>query len=122
MKLCVQRFPDLKKVYVEGPEARAILREVLQDISQDIMIPTMPHTGKIRCRCKDSLREGRNIWSKSDQNGNPHKTATILSMPMKIVGIIKEDGTYEEVGKDQPQKATAVGGADVDADVRNVQT
>lgn len=103
MKLCVQKFPDLKKVTVEGAEAKAVLREVLGDISKDILFPTMPYTGKIRCRCKDRLREGGNIWSKSDQHGNPHKDAIILSMPLKIVGIIKEDGTYEEVGKkDQP--------------------
>lgn len=97
MKLIVQRHPNLKEE-VEGPAARAVLREVLTTISQSILFPVMPHTGIVRRRAIEALKAGRAIWSENDDLGNPSSDATILTMPMKIVGIIKEDGTYEEVG------------------------
>lgn len=99
MKLCVQRPPEHKREYVEGAAARAVLRQVLQEIGSECLIPEMPYTGKIRCRAKDRLKEGGTIWTERNEIGNPTRDSVMLSMPLKIVGIIKEDGTYEAVGE-----------------------
>lgn len=102
MKLLVMK-KDEKKRTVEGAEARAKLKEVLGNISKNLLIPEPPFTGKVRRRALDRLRDGDPIWDANDENGQPHKSATILVMPAKIVGIIKEDGTFEEVkGGDNP--------------------
>lgn len=95
MKLKVKR-PDQDLVEVEGPEARAILRETFRKVSQSILIPEMPYTGVVRCRMKDTLRAGRPISDSVDEHGHPN--GILLMMPPKIIGILHADGKWEKIG------------------------
>lgn len=101
MKLIIHRHPNLKKE-VEGTEARQVLREVLTAIGENILLPIPAAKRKVRTRAVQALQAGRPIWSESDEMGNASRDATILIKPVPIVGIIKEDGTYEEVGETKP--------------------
>ena len=107
MKLIVRRHAK-PETEVTGTEARQVLRSVLHDIGQACLFPVMPHTGVVRRRAVDALKSGRPIWSENDEHGNPTRDATILTMPMKIIGIIKEDGTYEAVGEDDKEEPSPV--------------
>lgn len=97
MRLQVKRYPDYKSVSVEGLEARTVLKEALREIGQAILMPQPPFTGQIRRRALDRLKSGGEIWTEIDEHGYPHK-GTIICMPLQIVGIRHEDGTFEPVG------------------------
>lgn len=97
MKLIVRRNGQQPKE-LEGSEARAALKKMLTDIGNSIMLPEPPFTGIIRRRALDRLRAGDPIWNKQDGVGQVAGDATVIRMPQKIVGILKEDGTFEEAG------------------------
>lgn len=97
MKLSIYRYPEMQREDVTGSRARAELKSALTKIGQCIMMPEPPYTGIVRRRALERLRAGDRVWTSVDRNGQPN--GDVIVMPQKIVGIIKEDGTYEEVGE-----------------------
>lgn len=93
MKLTV--IEKNEKRSVEGPEARTVLKTVLKQIGESILLPIPPHTGVVRRRALDRLREGNAIWGEADQYGQPR--GTILTMPPKVLGILKQDADGNQV-------------------------
>lgn len=81
---------------VEGKEARHLVRDVLRSIGENILLPEPMFKRIVRRRAIEALRASRPIYSTTDDVGQP--AGTIIMMPAKIVGIIKEDGTFEKVG------------------------
>lgn len=94
MKLYVKKYPDYLHQEVSGADARRELKAALHEIGSSILIPEAPHTGIVRRRALDRLRSGDAIWTDRNDLGRPVK-GTIISLPLKILGILKEDGTYE---------------------------
>lgn len=93
MKLSV--IENHTKRSVEGSEARAVLRRVLKGIGEGILLPEPPFTGVVRRRALDRLREGGSIWEHADEHGHPR--GLIVSMPPKVLGILKRDADGNEV-------------------------
>lgn len=108
MKLTV--IEKHEKRSVEGAEARAVLKGVLKQIGENILLPIPPHTGIVRRRALDRLREGSAIWGETDPHGQPR--GTILTMPPKVIGILKtgEDGkqVFEAAEGMDPEEAKAL--------------
>lgn len=104
MKLLVMRRAEPQRT-VAGQEARAVLKAVLKGASQNILLPEPPFTGIVRRRCLERLRENDPIWDMSDENGQPHRNATILFYVHKIKEVILPDGTKVEVEDAEGQKA-----------------
>mgnify|MGYP001346069097 CR=1 FL=1 len=99
MHLKITRPATGKEETVKGKEARTILKQVLSEISKNILIPEPPYTGIVRRRAIDALRNGNSIWTEIDDNGHPLK-GIIVSMPPRIVGIIGTDGVYKSIDGD----------------------
>ena len=87
-----------ERTEAQGPEARNVVRSVLKEIGQSVLLPLPEVSRTVRRRAIDTLRAGRPIWNKLDADGHPHADATIILIPRQIIGIINEDGTYEAVG------------------------
>ena len=94
MKLHVTRHPSTQHEAVEGKAARSALKEALAIIGTSILIPEPPFTGIVRRQALDCLRRGQAIWTSRDDLGRPAK-GIIITMPLKILGILKEDGSFE---------------------------
>lgn len=99
MKLIIKKH-NLKEVTVEGREARQELRSILVSITKNMLIPEPPFTGIVRRQVLDALRSGRPVWDEPSEHGSPTGTSTIVTMPVKIVGVIRADGTWDGEGPD----------------------
>lgn len=106
MKLTVKTQGEYGDREIDGPEARATLMGVLRKIGdhcildpevfpEDLIIKAK---GLIKKRAVQALKGGNPIWDALDEHGNPAIGATILVNKPPIIGIIKEDGTWEKVG------------------------
>jgi hypothetical protein len=99
MRLKVKE-PGKGERMVDGPDARMVLKSLLRDLSQSILIPEPPFTGIMRRRVVDTLKQGRPVWSNPNHNGQVSDKSTVVAMVPKIVGIIRADGTWDGEGPD----------------------
>lgn len=114
MKLNVGRI-GAKDTSLEGAEARAKLKEVMasiagnnggllaeiwDDLDDEMKAEAINQRRLVRRRVLDTLRSGRPVWDKPDRNGQVSKDSTVVSIPLKIIGIIKADGTWDGEGPD----------------------
>lgn len=96
MKLIINK-PGEAQRDIEGDEARWVLRSVLQSIGQNVLIPEMPYTGRIRVRAIHRLREGKSVWTHPGRHGEVTARSTVICIPLKIVGVILADGTIQDL-------------------------
>lgn len=104
MELEIRRPYAHTKEKVEGAAARKILKSVLREIQESILIPEPPHTGVIRRRAVESLKNGQAIWTKPNDWGQASNESTVVFPPpekVNVVGIIGKDGTFKAVGDDK---------------------
>lgn len=93
MKLKSTIYPSHTWIECEGTAARALLKEVLHAIGQNIMIAEPPYTGIVRRRALERLKAGDHIWTDADpKTGQPR--GTVVRMVPEVIGMIGEDGKY----------------------------
>lgn len=82
-----------RKRNVESPHVFREVRGYLRKIAQDILIPEPPFTTAIMRDALQALQRGQHVFVERNEDGQA--TGDILKMAPKIVGVIKEDGTFE---------------------------
>lgn len=105
MKITVRKNGSSDGVTYEGREAREKVREMFKSVTDQMLVPDKDEARKLRHWMADTLRDGRAIWSEMDEGGNPcGNVMTMEPKPVKIMGIIKEDGTFEVAGDLPPEE------------------
>jgi hypothetical protein len=110
MKLKI-REPNKPERMVEGQEARATLRSLLHTLGQSILMPEPPFTGLMRRRVVETLQQGRPVWTEPNHNGQVSDQSTIVALvrDLKIVGVIRADGTWDGEGPDPRRTGEGTG-------------
>lgn len=83
------------RITLTGPSARLQLSGVLQRASEQMLLPLPEARRKLRRRMLESLAQGRPVWDRNGEHGNPAAGATVLwpkEVQPKVLAVIDEDG------------------------------
>lgn len=95
MKISVRFNGEREVQHYEGAEARGAVRKMFKEITDQMLVHTPEGARQLRHWAADTLRQGRAIWSKMDEHGQPNGIVmTMEPPPLKVLGVIKEDGTF----------------------------
>lgn len=62
---------DTRTSDLEGRAAYPVLRKLMRRISNGILVPEPPHTGKVRRRAYEALRRGEWVSDQWSEDGTP---------------------------------------------------